>query len=106
MIFSENRIPLFGIMRRVGIAGLRDLTQAPKGSTTRDYSIEQGFGVTTQNSTGIAKALEQNHQTDAFNFKNSCNDNRDPRRLNLCNAILSQHYSVCIHPESSINSHK
>jgi hypothetical protein len=24
MIFPENRIPLFGIMRQVGIAGLRD----------------------------------------------------------------------------------
>jgi hypothetical protein len=69
-------------------------------------SIWQGFGVATQNSTGTAKALGQNHQPDALNFKNSCNDNRDLGRLNLCNAILSQHYSVRIHAESSINSHK
>jgi len=33
-------------------------------------SIWQGFGVATQNSTGTAKALGQNHQPDAFNLKN------------------------------------
>src|SRR5882724_1590508 len=83
-----------------------ELTQAPKGSTTRDYFDMARLRRRDAEFNWHREGFGQNHQPDASNFKNSCNDNRDLGRLNLCNAILSQHYSVRVHAESSINSHE
>jgi hypothetical protein len=83
-----------------------ELKRAPKGSTAGDYFDTSRLRRRDAEFNWRREGFGQMRQPDALNSKNSCNENRDLGRLNLCNAILSQHYSVRIHAESSINSHK
>src|SRR5215510_1611597 len=63
-----------------------ELEQAPKVQLRALTSAWQGFGVAMQNSTGAAKALAQAANRMVRTPRIHANENRDPRRLNLCNA--------------------